>query len=186
MKADQTARSLYKKLLALYPHEFREQLGESMEQTFADRYHERRREQVQGLVGFVLWMYVETAVGVMQEHLFALKERSRMQQPFLLNLRTSAFLSFLIVLPFMLLEAVNRRAFNEGFPLPLFGFLWLAPALFFLTLLPLVQTMRAGENLLARPLPLLLRAAFLLLVAAFWAALMLDQMPCFLGVPNCD
>lgn len=186
MKADPAAaRTFYRKLLALYPRAFREQLGDSMEQTFADRYREQKRERTQGLLGFVLWMYLETAVGIMQEHLFALRERNPMQ-PFLVNLRTPALLSFLLVLPLALLEVVNQSALQQGFPIVLFGVLWLVPALFFLTLTPIVQTFRAGGNVLARPLPLILRAALSLFFALVWTAILTDQMPCFLGVPNCD
>ena len=39
-----TAHTLYKKLLALYPRGFRERLGESMEQTFNDLYNEKSRQ----------------------------------------------------------------------------------------------------------------------------------------------
>jgi hypothetical protein len=39
-----TTRVLYKKLLDLYPPEFKEQLGESMEQSFHDLCKERQKE----------------------------------------------------------------------------------------------------------------------------------------------
>jgi hypothetical protein len=49
-----------------------------------------------------------------------------------------------------------------------------------------VRGLRAGETILAHPIALLLRVAVLAFVAIGWANLVRDQMPCFLGVPNCD
>jgi hypothetical protein len=91
--------TLYKRLLALYPRGFRERLGESMEQTFSDLYNERRRQTERGLFGFVLWTFVETAIGIVQEHIFLIKEMNPMKN-ILTDLRLPAIISFLIVLPF--------------------------------------------------------------------------------------
>ena len=107
-------------------------------------------------------------------------------QTILTNLRSPALISLLIVLPFMILELVNRRNFNEGFPFPLFGFLWVLPIIFIVTLTPIVQTVRTGNSVMAKPISLLLRVALLLFIAWFWFGIVIDQMPCFLGVPNCD
>ena len=52
------ARTFYRKLLALYPRGFREQLGESMQQTFNDLYRERQTKP--GWFGFMLWTFAET------------------------------------------------------------------------------------------------------------------------------
>jgi hypothetical protein len=179
-----TVHTLYKKLLTLYPRGFREQLGESMEQTFNDLYNERKRRKEQGLFGFVLWTFIETAIGVAREHILLLAQGDPMN--ILTNLRTPTLISFLVVLPFMILEWVNRRNFNEGFPIPLFVILWLLPTVFIVTLMPLVQNIRAGNSLMANPLFLLLRVVFLLGIVWFWGSIMIDQMPCFLGAPNCD
>jgi hypothetical protein len=40
MYEQNTVRTLYKRLLSLYPQEFKERLGESMQQTFNDLYKE--------------------------------------------------------------------------------------------------------------------------------------------------
>ena len=39
---------------------------------------------------------------------------------------------------------------------------------------------------MAHPTNLLFRVAFLALIAIIWAGILIDQLPCFLGVPNCD
>ena len=101
-------------------------------------------------------------------------------------LRTPALISSVSVLPFMILELVNRRSFDEGFPIPLFGLMWLLPLSFILILRPIVPSLPAGMSNFALALSLLLRVVFLILISWIWVGLILDQMPCFLGVPNCD
>ena len=104
----------------------------------------------------------------------------------LINLRLPAIISSLLVLPFMILELINRRSFHEDFPFPLFGILWLLPVPFILILMLIVEKARAGKNIMANPINLLLRAASLILIAWLWIGIIRDQMPCLLGVPNCD
>jgi len=69
----ETVRTLYKKLLSLYPRAFRERLGESMEQTFNDLCNERKQQTERGLFGFVLWMFIETSAGIVKENLTEIK-----------------------------------------------------------------------------------------------------------------
>jgi cation transport ATPase len=102
------------------------------------------------------------------------------------QLRSPAIISSLLVLPLVGLEVINRRGFDEGFPFPLFGILWLLPVTFMVALMPIVRTSWRDGTLRTVPVSLLFRVAFLILVAWLWVAILLDQMPCFLGVPNCD
>lgn len=184
---EQTAvHTLYRKLLAFYPRGFREQLGESMEQTFNDLYNERKRQTERGLPSSVLWIFIETAIGIFKERLMLIDE-GEIMQTILTNFRFPALISFLLVLPFMILEVINRRNFNEGFPIPLFVFMWLLPMLFILTMMPIVRNLRrAGNSIIANPVILLLRVVFLAFIVWMWFGVVIDQMPCFLGVPNCD
>jgi hypothetical protein len=105
---------------------------------------------------------------------------------FLTNLKWSAIISAILVLPFMILEWVNRRAYDEGYPIPLFGIMWLLTTAFIFILMPIVLNVRAGNRILESPLSLIFRVVFLILIAWVWINLILDQMPCFLGVPSCD
>ena len=107
-------------------------------------------------------------------------------QTILNNLRSPALISFLLVLPFMILEMVNRRNFNEGFPFPLFIFMWVLPVIFFLTGMPIVLSIRAGNRLFGNPVILLIRVVVLSFIAWMWISVLTDQMPYFLGIPNCD
>jgi hypothetical protein len=70
-------RTLYRKLLNLYPQRFKEQVGESMEQTFNDLYKERQAKP--GWFSFVLWMFMETAVGIVREHVLSMTEGDSMK-----------------------------------------------------------------------------------------------------------
>jgi hypothetical protein len=102
------------------------------------------------------------------------------------QLRSSALLSSLLVLPFVSLEVINRRSFEEAFPFSLFGILWLLPVTFILTLMRIVRTLRTEGTVRTHPVSLLLGVAFLILVAWTWVSILVDQVPCFLGVPRCD
>jgi hypothetical protein len=148
----------YKKLLTLYPPGFRKQLGESMEQTFNDLCNERKQQPEGGLFGFVLWTFVETAIGIVQEHSLFIKEMNPMKN-ILTNLRSPAIISFLIILPFMFLEfmfvivkRLNTFSLRNALDfLVLFGFLWLGLASILLILMPIVRNIRAGNHLMASP-----------------------------------
>jgi hypothetical protein len=105
---------------------------------------------------------------------------------FVSNLKWPALISAALVLPLMILEWVNRRAFHEGFPIPLFTTLWLLLVVFMLILRPILRNVRAGNRSMGNPLILALKVVILLLIAWLWISILMDQMPCFLGVPSCD
>jgi hypothetical protein len=76
--------------------------------------------------------------------------------------------------------------FHERFPIVLFGVMWLLPLSFILIMRPVVRRLRADEGGVANPPGLWPRVAVSMLIAWLWIGLVVDQMPCFLGVPNCD
>jgi len=81
---------------------------------------------------------------------------------------------------------VNRRAFHEDFPFVLFTFMSVHSLFIVLVLTPAVRRLRAERTLRAlQPghWAGLLLGAFL---GYTYAAVVSDQLPCFLGVPNCD
>jgi hypothetical protein len=103
------------------------------------------------------------------------------------DLRTAAVVSLILVLPLVLLEfRVNGLTGNPatGYLL-LFGVLWLLPTMFVVILLPVWRAIRAGKfrNKAAN---VILRLACLGVIATLWGGLFIDQLPCFLGIPNCD
>lgn len=152
MSRQNTIRALYRKLLTLYPPEFREQLGESMEQTFSDIYNERKAQGTLGLFNFVSRIFIETAVGIFRENLLLISPGDIMQT-LLKTFGSSALISLLLILPFMIMEVVNRQNFNEDFPFVLFFGLWLNLFAASLILLPIVRAMRTGKHDMANPVP---------------------------------
>jgi hypothetical protein len=69
----------------------------------------------------------------------------------LVNLKSPAIISFILLIPLMVMEVVNRRNFNEGFPFILFFVLWLNLFAISLILLPIVRAIRAGNQDMATP-----------------------------------
>jgi uncharacterized membrane protein YiaA len=53
-------------------------------------------------------------------------------------------------------------------------------------LTPIVQNIRAGNSIMAKLISLLLKVAISVLAIGLWVATLIDQLPCFLGVPYCD
>jgi hypothetical protein len=103
-----------------------------------------------------------------------------------MTLRSPSLISLLLVIPFMIMEIVNRRGSDEGFPIPLFIIMWILPVLFILIGVPILRNLRAGNSLMAQPVNFLIRVVILVVIAFLWTGILLDQMPCFLGIPNCD
>jgi hypothetical protein len=104
------------------------------------------------------------------------------------DLGAAALISLLLVLPFAILESLNQTINRQNAPglILLFGVLWLLPVAFIVVLVPLVRAVRAGNSLLAHPITFLFKVAILVFIAWFWGSLFIDQLPCFMGVPNCD
>ena len=104
------------------------------------------------------------------------------------DLRSAAAVGFALVLPLLILETLNNTVTRQNVPglAMLFGAMWLLPAVFVFVLMPLVRNVRAGQSVVANPVSLSLRVAFLALIATVWTWALVDQLPCFLGVPNCD
>lgn len=98
----------------------------------------------------------------------------------------SLLISSSLVGPFVVLQLVNRRTFHEDFPFVLFAFMFLHSLFIVLLLTPALRRLRAEGHLRALTLGHwtgLVLAAFLMFG---YAEVVVDQLPCFLGVPNCD
>ncbi|MRR32634.1 hypothetical protein EG834_20410 [bacterium] len=104
----------------------------------------------------------------------------------LAQLKMPLFVSIFLVLPFVILELVNRRQFHEAFPFPLFGFMGLQALIFGFGLTALLRQLRTGAK---GPGAIFVRVLLLVIIGvSVWSltTLLIDQWPCFLGVPNCD
>ena len=101
------------------------------------------------------------------------------------NLTVAPLGGLALTAPFLVLQVVNKAPL-ENIPAALFAVLWLLPTVFIATLLPIVKSVRGERGAKAHPVTILLGGIVLVIVAAMWGGLVVDQMPCFLGVPNCD
>jgi hypothetical protein len=105
------------------------------------------------------------------------------------SIGAAALISLILVAPFAFLELRRNTETSRNlihFPIPVFGLLWLLGAVIIIIIASIARTVRAGDSLLAHPVMLLFRLVFLVLIAWLWGGLFIDQLPCFLGVPNCD
>ena len=129
MHEQEIVQTLYRRLLTLYPRTFKERLGESMEQTFLDLWREKRQTKKE-LFGFVLWTFI--AAG-------------DIMQTVRITLGSSTAMSFLLVLPLLILELATRSNLprsNAG--MGLFVYLWLLATISFSILTTLVRKVREG------------------------------------------
>jgi len=62
----------------------------------------------------------------------------------------------------------------------------LALAAFIVNVVPIAHDVRAGRGIATSPANLIVAAAAFALVAFFVGAIIVDQYPCWIGVPNCD
>jgi hypothetical protein len=122
-----------------------------MQQTFQDLCNEKRLTK-KALPGFILWTFIETAIGIFREHLLLIAEGGIMPTV-LRNLSSSTAISFLLILPFMIMEIINRRNLNEEFPFMLFFVMWLNLIAISLILLTIVRGRRTGNHGMAVPFP---------------------------------
>jgi hypothetical protein len=191
-----TARILYKKLLILYPKAFRERLAESMEQTFNDLYKER---YIQGDgFSFVLSTFIETASGIMREHVLIISQGDAMKtissSPGL-----AALIGFLCSMPFIVMNAlvgnqvepflsfIRPNGHTSTFEYGLLAFvLLLLPLGAFITLRPMLQKQRDEKRKLYVfniILALVLFAGFSMISMSLGS----DIYRCdVLQIPNCD
>jgi hypothetical protein len=197
-----TASVLYKKLLRLYPREFRERLGESMEQTFNDLYNEQKPQPTRRLL--VLSIFTETAVGVVREHLWLLVEGDIMRT-ILANPRSAAIISLFLSLPlgltfvaFMFEIEPLVKLLNALFSIPgrqgeinmlgrivVFGGLLVLPVAFALTLQPILKKEGAEQKKRLHALNLIVGALILLLIVFTWSGLIVEEIYCLRGI-RCD
>ena len=122
-----------------------------MERTFQDLCNEKRQTKKE-LLGFVLWTFIETAIGIFKEHLLLISSGDIMQT-ILKTLGSSALISLLLILPFMFMEVFNRRHLNEDFPSMLFFVMWLNLFAISAILLPIMRAGRTGDHDMANPIP---------------------------------
>jgi hypothetical protein len=198
--------SLYKKLLRLYPREFREHLEESLEQTFNDLYKEQKSQTERGLFGFALWMFLETGTRILREHILVFRQRGTMKN-ILANHNSTAITSLILALPLGLtylalmfnIEPFARLLKNlftiDGQQgeiqinmlgrIVIYGGLLLLPLAFALNLQPKLKREGTEGRRRLYAINLIVGAAILLLIVFTWGGLFVDEIYCLSGI-RCD
>jgi hypothetical protein len=149
-------------------------------------------------------MFVETFAGIAKEHLIEIKGGKIMENIISSN-RSSAIIGFLLAMPLAVLlliemydiapvsgffKTLTTEADGQG--LNTFGMIFILSAVlllplgFVISLVPLVRNARAGGGLTTSPINLLIAAALFIFIATLIAGFVVDQYPCWIGVPNCD
>ena len=200
MNVQAKVRALYKKLLILYPRGFRELLGESMLQTFNDLYKERQTEH--GLLGFMVWMFAETSVGILKEHILLIAQGNSMKT-FLANPRSSAITSSILALPLGLtfiafmfdiepltkvlnnLFTIDGQQINMLGRIVIYGGLLLLPLAFVLNLRPMWRKEGPEGKRRLYLINLIVGIGILLLIIFTWGGLILEEIYCLQGI-RCD
>lgn len=200
-----SSQKLYAFFLKLYPGPFKGAFAHEMNFVFAESLHDAYdRHGIRGVV--LLW--ARTSVDLLQslshEHIQHRREQYMLKRNESTRSRSLAIAGLLLCLPGIAL--VSMLLLNIE---PVFGPLassMSAPgqpdvtgtlaALTLLVLLPLIafvinfaplrQTMQAGASLLTHPMNLAVAVITLTILALFIGAIIIDQYPCWIGVPNCD
>jgi hypothetical protein len=90
-----------------------------------------------------------------------------------------------IMLPFLFLEIYNRHQYSEPFPVMLFAILWFALSIAIFLLHPIIKIFQTGISDLSA-INIVIRSVAIISLTVFCLMIIVDQMPCFLGVENCD
>lgn len=120
----------------------------------------------------------------------------------LTNPRSAEIIVLVLALPFLAISALQilnieppfAQAFNQPDPdkpnfyntvIPLGAFL-LAIVASLIARTSIVQNLQMRGGLLTHPIRLILVLMMLFILAWSWGSFVIDQWPCFVGVPNCD
>lgn len=154
--------------------------------------------------GFALWLFAETFAGAVREN-FAEIKREKIMENLFTNHKSAAIIGFLLAMPLAILLLIEvfsieplsgffRRLTTEadGYSINALGRILtigavlLLPAAFVVNFIPIWRKFRAGNSIAAIPVNFLLAAALFIFIAGIVVANIVDQYPCWVGVPNCD
>jgi hypothetical protein len=199
------SQQLYELLLKLYPKRFREQFGDEMKVVFAESLLDVREQAgSKGMVAFWTKMLVDLVKSVIREQLAEREEGVSMSSSKFISPNTAAVLGFLLLAPgalliSMLMLNIEPTVLTRLLPpvpedqpqvansLIALTLIVILPAVgLTLNLVQLRRIRRSGGTVLEHPMNLALALACFALIATLAIGLIIDQWPCWQGVPNCD
>lgn len=200
----QRSEKFYRLLVSLYPRKFQAQFGDEMLLVFAELLQDAQAQA--GSMGVArLWArtMVDLCRSLPQEYVREQKGCNVVNSGSVVSPTWVAVIGFLLCLPGAIMFTLLTLNIEPPFaslkpPVPVdqpdvigtaiaLSLIVLLPIVaFVINLVPIRRAMRAGGNLAALPLNVALVVAVLLIIAAFVGAIIVDQYPCWIGVPNCD
>jgi hypothetical protein len=121
------------------------------------------------------------------------------------NPRAAALIGFILAMPLTLLlwillyevepfQGYLKHWFTEAdgirmnslARIVLIGSVLLLPAALIINLAPIVRNVRAGHSVMTNPINLLLAVVLFAFITTIVGVFVIDQYPCWIGVPNCD
>lgn len=192
---------LYRKLIKLYPRDFRERFGESMEQTFADLCNEWANSTAPSF-GYLVRFFANTAVGVLKENLVMIRQKTTLGSLFTDPWRAAA-ISMLLCVPFaisaipllnvaFLADPIRTVLTFDGQQLSMFGRLvvfggvLLLPFALLLNLVPMFTTGGVNRRFTFSPRPINLITGIAVLIPVLLIArwMVFEATNCSKGI--CD
>ena len=193
---------LYRKLVSIYPKDFKDRLAESMEQTFNDLYKEKQNTN-QSLFSFITWTFVETSTSILHEHIFSIRETN--MKSIMTNHKSVATISFLLALPIGLVYLIFvsdikflTQILNQWFTVTrdggdinilgrivIYGSMLLLPIAFVFNLIPMLKKDETNGARTLHKINLFVGAIILLLILFTWGGLTLESIYCAQGI-RCD
>jgi len=147
-------RRLYSRLVSLYPAPHRKRFGRSMEQTFSDLLRERSNEQ-KGLLGYAVWLFVDTSIGIIDENL----KRGKIMQDV-----SRRLIGWAVAIALLLMIPLVAMQFTDEVNWSLFDFVIMGGALFGIGLVYELIARRSSKTIYRIAFGVGLAGAFLL----FW------------------
>jgi hypothetical protein len=109
-RATARCRRWYARLLRLYPKPYRKRFGDGMQQTFNDLVREQQAVG-KGLLRFIIWVFVETSVGIARENMMSLNTQAVTKSIAHAIIGTGA----LLLIPLMLQLTIGTGVDGQGF-----------------------------------------------------------------------
>lgn len=122
-----------------------------------------------------------------------------------ISAKAAAIVGFILAMPLAILFLIEMYSIEplssffrglttkaDGYRLNSFGAvltigaLLLLPAAFLINFMPIARNLRAGNPITANPVNLLLAGVLAIFIAMLVVTFIVDQYPCWMGVPNCD
>jgi hypothetical protein len=99
-----------------------------------------------------------------------------------LNPLAAVAIGFILTVPFFILEWLTTSGFLQSFPFHLFIFMWLSSSISVFLLWSVFKDFREKRS----PLIMIIKVILLASLVLGFVELIIDQWPCFMGIPNCD